>query len=115
MHKDIGFTDEELKLIGGLIGGTRKKAGSRKHQLCKDIVEKIHDGKGWADLHLTDVETGKRFALDFTWFCFPGMKSEGYRIEGFRQTGTFDGYPSGEMLEFGSLIIANGQAKIVNW
>jgi len=115
MHKDIGFTDEELKLISELIGDTRKAAGSRKLQLCKDIVEKIHNGNGWADLHLTDVETGKRYALDFTWFAFPGLKNEGYRIEGFHQTGKYKGYPEGDIVEFGSLILDDGVGKIVQW
>jgi len=116
MNKEITFTDEELELISGLIAKTRKPNGTRKLELCKDIIEKIHKGEGWADLHLTDATTGKRYSLDFTWFCFPGLKNEGYRIEGFHQMGTTkEGYAEGEMKEFGSLILDEGKAKIVNW
>jgi len=115
MKKQIEFTKEELDLITDLIADTKKPKRSRKQQLCKDILKKIKAGKGWADLNLTDVETGKRYSLDFIWFAFPGLKNEGYRIEGFHQTGTRDGYPNGEMEEFGSLILENKRAKIVNW
>ena len=115
LKKQIEFTQEELDLIIDLVAKTRKPNGSRKHQLCEDILEKIKKGTGWADLYLTDVKTGKRYSLDFIWFAFPGLKSEGYRIEGFHQTGEIDGYPEGEMEEFGSLIIENGTAKIVSW
>ena len=69
-----------------------------------------------SDLSLVDVVTGKRYRLDFVWFAFPGLKSEGYRIEGFWDSGKKeDGYPVGEYVEFGSLILSDGKAKIVNW
>ena len=115
MNKEIRFTQEEMDLILDLIGKTRKPNGSRKLELCKDILEKFNVENSWADLHLTDVETGKRYALEFTWFAFPGLQNEGYRIEGFYKTGEFDGFNEGEIVEFGSLILKDGQAKIVNW
>ena len=116
MKKEIGFTMEELDLIKRVIGETSKLHGSRKHTLCNDILSKIKEGRGWADLHLSDMESGKRYSLDFVWFAFPGLKSEGYRIEGFHQTGKAKaGYSVGEMHEFGSLVLVDSQAKIINW
>ena len=115
MKKQIELTQEEIDLIMELLAETRKPNGSRKYELCKDILEKLHKGSGWADLHLTDIKTGKRYSLDFVWFAFPGLKNEGYRIEGFHKTGEYEGFPEGDVIEFGSLIIDDKQAKIVNW
>ena len=58
-------------------------------------------------MQLKDTKTGKTYELDFTWFCFPGMENEGYRVEGTTK--------DGEHKEFGSIIISDGQLKIVNW
>jgi len=57
-------------------------------------------------MQLKDVKTGITYELDFTWFCFPGMENEGYRV---------DGYNNDERIELGSIIISDGQLKIVNW
>jgi len=117
LKKDIGFTQEELELLTTLIKKTHKISGSRKHMVCNDILEKIAEGCGWADLRLSDVESGRRYCLDFVWFAFPGLRSEGYRIEGFFQSDEVGegGYRVGEQLEFGSLVLVDGRAKIVDW
>jgi len=116
MFNEYIFSDEEAELLLDLVGKTRKANGSRKYELCKDIADRFLHSSPVPVLNLTDVVSGKRWSLDFTWFCFPGMKNEGFRIEGFCKTGlTNDGYPSGDACEFGSLILSDGVAKIVQW
>jgi len=67
-------------------------------------------------MELTDVKTRKTWEIDFVFVAFPGLKNMGYRIEGFHQTGkTKDGTPKGEVEEFGTLILVDGKAEIVQW
>jgi len=68
------------------------------------------------DLIMTDTSTGKEWEITFIFVAFPGLKHYGFRLEGFHQTGkTKDGFPKGELMEFGTLIIDNGEAKIIQW
>ena len=66
-------------------------------------------------LHMIDTKTDKIWDVDFLFVAFPGLKHSGYRMEGFHQTGTTNGYPKGEMIEFGTLILKNKEMKIIQW
>jgi len=115
MSKIIEFNDEEIKLIEKAIGKLTIHYGSRVHNVSKDILEKILRATGFHDLTMYDTETGIPWEISFIFVAFPGLKKTGYRVEGFHQTGTFDGYPSGEFKEFGTLIISDGEIKIIQW
>jgi hypothetical protein len=68
------------------------------------------------ELVIYDTKTNKEWRLDFVFVAFPGLKSMGYRVEGFHQTGTTkDGIPSGEIEEFGTIIIHDGELKVIQW
>ena len=67
-----------------------------------------------SELRMNDVKTGEEWDIDFIWFAFPGLKTYGYRVEGFHKTGMIDDYPEGEHREFGSLILEDGKLKIIN-
>ena len=106
--KAVEFTDIEASLVMDFL---------RKDKKFNSIVKKIENAKDFIlpKLYLTDVKTGKQWSIDFIWFAFPGLKNEGYRVEGFHQTGEFDGIPEGECMEFGSIVLVDGELKVVNW
>ncbi len=66
-------------------------------------------------LLLTDTVTNKEWLIDFTFVAFPGLTKMGQRVNGFHKTGTFEGFNEGETKEFGTLIISDGELKIVQW
>jgi len=115
MSKIIEFNDEEIKLIEKAMNKLTIHYGSRTHKVSKDILEKILKGRAWRDLVMHDVKTSDAWDIDFTFVAFPGLKHSGYRVEGFHQTDTVDDHPYGEKEEFGTLIISDGELKIVQW
>ena len=65
---------------------------------------------------LTDTVTDKTYNLDFIFVAFPGLTKTGYRVEGFHKTGlTKDGFDEGEYEEFGTLVLVDGELKVVQW
>ena len=115
MSKIIEFNDEEIKLIEKAIGNSKKRYCSREHEVYKDILEKLLKARDWRDLAMFDVKTGEEWDIDFTFVAFPGLEHSGYRVEGFRKIGTMDNHLYGEREEFGTLIISDGELKIIQW
>jgi len=111
MSKTIEFNDEEIKFIEKTIADSK----SRALNVSKDILEKILKAGRWRDLIMHDIQTDNEWDIDFTFVAFPGLKHSGYRVEGFHKTGTVDGYTTGEQKEFGTLIISDGELKIIQW
>ena len=66
-------------------------------------------------MKITDIKTNKEWDINFIFVAFHGLKTMGQRVEGFHQTGTVNGYREGEHKEFGTLIISNGELKIIQW
>ena len=58
------------------------------------------------DLTMTDTKTNEDWEIDFVYVAFPGLKTMGYRVEGFKD---------GEVKDFGTLVISDGKLKIVQW
>lgn len=67
-------------------------------------------------ISLTDTVTDKTYNIDFVYVAFPGLTKMGQRVEGFHKTGvTEDGYNMGEHEEFGTLVLVDGELKVVQW
>lgn len=96
-----------------------KKEAEKMCSLFEDKAKELRKKFGlqtFRDLSMHDVKDNKEWAIDFTFVAFPGLKTMGQRVSGFHDTGkTEDGYPVGEVKEFGTLIIADGELKIIQW
>jgi len=89
---------------------------TRFEEKIKELRKKFNVPRYMRDLLMHDTKTSKEWSIDFTFVAFPGLKHSGQRVEGFHQIGvTEDGYPKGEIEEFGTLIISDGKLKIVQW
>lgn len=69
------------------------------------IVDKLEKESFPLELEFQDVD-GNKWMIDFVYVAFPGLKNSGYRVEG---------YNGKEMRDFGTLIISNGELKIIQW
>jgi len=83
-------------------------------KICKEIKnDKTHINS--LTLFLNDVTTNKRYEIniDGTWFAFPGLQQEGCRLEVFYKK------KNAKYGEFNhdlpSIIIDNGELKLVHW
>jgi len=87
-------------------------------RLFKRLSMWLSNGRHIRRMTWYDVVTGKEWDIDFVFVAFPGLKTMGYRVEGFHQTVKpckEHQWGVGEFMEFGTIIIEDGELKVINW
>jgi len=76
--------------------------------LDKELAEKIKKESWPFELDFKDIQTGDEWLIDFIFVAFPGLKHSGYRVEGVNKK-------TGNRVDLGTLIISDGELKIIQW